>query len=194
MALLRNMGIFIFFLRMVYFSNSFIVNKYLFKRDIRLNYNRRYQITREDYIEKIRRLNSKNTSIQNSSILDDENMEVNKTDIENIPRIRINIHKNNILQALGIKFENENSSDESEEINGDFEYNEETNRRTYVEKEKSKSKNFEVIKKYNINFSDVGGYDNVKTELEQCVDILKNYNKYMKYNIVVFIFYCIIKL
>jgi cell division protease FtsH len=34
-----------------------------------------------------------------------------------------------------------------------------------------------------MNFSDVGGYENVKDELRQCVDILKNYQKYKQYNV-----------
>ena len=46
-----------------------------------------------------------------------------------------------------------------------------------------KSKNFEVIKNYNLKFNDIGGYQNVKNELDQCVDILKNYQKYAKYNV-----------
>jgi cell division protease FtsH len=46
-----------------------------------------------------------------------------------------------------------------------------------------KSDNFEVLNKFPIRFKDVGGYESVKDELMQCVDILKNYTKYSKYNI-----------
>ena len=49
--------------------------------------------------------------------------------------------------------------------------------------EETKSKNFEVIKNYKIKFQDIGGYQNIKNELSQCIDILKNYQKYMKYNV-----------
>jgi cell division protease FtsH len=34
-----------------------------------------------------------------------------------------------------------------------------------------------------VNFNDVGGYDQVKQELQQCVDILSHYEKYTKYNV-----------
>jgi len=50
-------------------------------------------------------------------------------------------------------------------------------------KESMKSANFRVIKNYNIKFSDVGGYENIKDELRQSVDILRNYHKYSKYNV-----------
>jgi cell division protease FtsH len=46
-----------------------------------------------------------------------------------------------------------------------------------------KSENFEVIESCEISFKDVGGYDYIKLELDQCIDILKNYTKYSKYNI-----------
>jgi cell division protease FtsH len=47
----------------------------------------------------------------------------------------------------------------------------------------AKSENFEVIKKSPINFADVGGYDSIKMELDQCVDLLKNHTKYSEYNV-----------
>jgi len=46
-----------------------------------------------------------------------------------------------------------------------------------------KSENFEVIKNPPYNFDDIGGYQNVKDELLQIIDILKNYEKYQKYNV-----------
>ena len=51
------------------------------------------------------------------------------------------------------------------------------------DKEKRKSKNFEVMMDYNTKFDDVGGYLNIKDELKQSVDILKNYEKYSNYNV-----------
>jgi ATP-dependent metalloprotease FtsH len=50
-------------------------------------------------------------------------------------------------------------------------------------KEKLKSKNFEVIKNYDVKFNDVGGYEKIKDELRQSVDLLRNYGKYAKYNV-----------
>ena len=45
------------------------------------------------------------------------------------------------------------------------------------------SKNFEVIKKYHLRFADIGGYEKIKEELLQCVDILTNYTKYARFNV-----------
>jgi len=142
---------------------------------------KRYPITRPSFIEEIKRLNSKNITIQNESILGVPNQFYNETDNdeENRPKIRVILNKSGFLRSLGIEVEN----DENNEPTGFFDEDEETGRRRYVETPNSKSKNFQVIKKFNILFKDVGGYENVKQELMQCVDILKNYKKYKKYNV-----------
>jgi len=46
-----------------------------------------------------------------------------------------------------------------------------------------KSDNFEVIFDTETNFSHVGGYDSIKRELYQCVDLLQNYTKYSRFNV-----------
>ena len=161
------------------FSSSFLLPLLRQQSVFQLGYNRRYQIMKPEYIEKIRRLNQRNNTPDTPNPVGEPS---NKTEIEYLPKIRINIHKNNFLEALGLALENDLDQD-NDEPQGDFEEDEDTNRRIYVEREKAKSKNFEIIRNYKMNFSNVGGYENVKTELEQCVDILKNYKKYMKYNV-----------
>jgi cell division protease FtsH len=48
---------------------------------------------------------------------------------------------------------------------------------------KRKSENFEVVTHFPVLFSDIGGYENIKAELYQCVDIMKNYTKYRNFNV-----------
>ena len=52
-----------------------------------------------------------------------------------------------------------------------------------VKKENKKSENFELVEKSDIVFNDVGGYDSVKDEMMQTIDILKNFEKYQNYSI-----------
>ena len=161
----------------------------------RTNFLKRYPLSRPHYENQLKKLNSKNETIQNNSILgldENEHEEDDDDDYEQEEptRMKLVLHNKSpigFLQSLGIKIENNdqynNYDDDSNDINGEFEEDETTGRRTYVERQNSKSKNFEVIKNFNLDFTDVGGYENVKKELEQCVDILKNYQKYAKYNV-----------
>lgn len=147
---------------------------------------KKYPLTRPDFMEKLKNLNSKNVTIQNNAILNNYNHTFNEEeeeendsyDDENRPTIRIILNKSNFLKSLGINVE-----DNEEKSDGYFDEDEETGRKRYYETTEKKSKNFEVIKNYNVFFKDVGGYENVKRELEQCVDILRNYQKYAKYNV-----------
>ena len=50
-------------------------------------------------------------------------------------------------------------------------------------KKVQKSEHFHVVQQVNTTFKDVGGYQLVKQELYQCVDILKNYQRYANFNV-----------
>ena len=52
-----------------------------------------------------------------------------------------------------------------------------------MDKKKEGSENFEVLREVPYSFDDVGGYDNIKKELTQCIDILTNFTKYSLYNV-----------
>ena len=55
--------------------------------------------------------------------------------------------------------------------------------RSFRNNKRKGSENFEVVNDSGITFKDVGGYHNVKKELDQCVDIISNYTKYAQYNV-----------
>lgn len=46
-----------------------------------------------------------------------------------------------------------------------------------------KSEHYEVVRNSGVRFNDIGGYESVKRELGQCVDILKNHTKYARFNV-----------
>jgi len=101
----------------------------------------------------------------------DEDNSTNST-APNKGTVRIFINKN--------VFSNNNNDDDDDEEERDM-----WGRpiRSTLPNRNKKSENFEVIKKSPYNFSSIGGYENIKEELGQCVDLLSNYTKYAAYNV-----------
>lgn len=109
-------------------------------------------------------------------------------------RVRIILNKNMFENlSLGQLFPPSNDNDDNDDNenpdNEEIKLDQYGNRiRTYGRNGKTtsgatRSENFEVIKKSPLSFNDIGGYDKIKLELNQCIDILTNYSKYTPYNV-----------
>ena len=164
--------------------------------NIRPLFNRfKYPLSRHYYENYIRRLNSKNISDQNEEILrgedfyhqEDDDLSVvnilfNETQGEN----ENNHTKHNPMSGFRVIISKnmftpyQKQYDGNDENNGNDDYDDDDNYRQIRNK---KSENFNIITKHSIKFADIGGYENVKNELLQCVDILTNYHKYANYSI-----------
>jgi len=146
---------------------------------------RNYPYSRSYYEQYLRRLNSKNISMQNQEITgtdEDGNENPFFDDLaelysnKNLSRppggFRIIIQQGLPPMGLGLKYNEPDEDGEHDKFYGS------NSRNT-----KKKSDNFEVIDKSPVTFKDIGGYDNIKQELSQCIDLLSNYTKYQGYNI-----------
>ena len=185
MAIIFFLGGFFFSNILVYYSyitrNYFFINKQLSSKLMLYSNRNTHPFSKKYYEEYRRRLNSKNITIQTDSILNEENeyyYYFNNNSSPNQPKYRIIIN-NNDLNGLGFQISNE------DEFESDFNqvHSRQNPYKVYASKENLKSKNFEVIKNYPIKFKDIGGYKNIKEELNQCVDILSNFQKYIQFNV-----------
>lgn len=186
----------ILFLSWIFINNSFHIYPPFFKcsRDFQKKPNvlfsdapnpnyRKYPFSQSYFEKYFKRLNSKNITEQTNAILDQDEFSYmpneNNTNIEDKPTIII------LNKGMFDPFFQE------EEVEDDFD-NYETyrkSRKTQGKSKKSKSKktaksdHFEIVEKSGISFQDVGGYDTIKLELDQCIDILKNSSKYARFNV-----------
>jgi len=170
--------------------------------------NKKYPLSIRHYENYMKRLNSKDPSIQQNTILghrdededvdEDEDLdgdifEKNLLDLfrnnterpmsnKNPRGVRIIINKGS-LNSIGSEFFNFNRQNQYHRDEGEDEDEDDDDGSNYFRNKHKKSENFEVVTKFPMRFKDVGGYDKIKDELRQCVDILSNYTKYSKYNV-----------
>jgi cell division protease FtsH len=172
----------------------------------------KYPVSKLYFEEQLKRLNSRNVTTQLNGILNKDNKpeydiedyepldykqykrdygldyepdyepDYNPSDEqdEDMQPLQIHLNRKNLLEAFGIKIE---SQPNDNEYDTGPEYENYGRPRSTNDNANAKSQNFEVIKKSSFKFKDVGGYHNVKDELNQCIDILKNYQNYLKYNV-----------
>lgn len=159
-----------------------------FRQPVHVLQMRNYPYSRSYYEHYVRRLNSKNITIQNQEILGTNENGTQNPFMDDLAELYLN---GNLTRAapsgvriiinpgvmmpgmnLGLKYNEPEEDDEHDKFYGS------NSRNT-----KKKSDNFEVITKSPFNFTDIGGYDNIKQELGQCIDILSNYTKYKGYNV-----------
>ena len=146
---------------------------------------RRYPLSRQHYQRYLKKMSDQN--LTNTLDTDEAHdmiqkiLQKNETSApgeQNYPQsgLRIIINKD-LIGAFGNG--DDNDGDDDEEPNyyrfGRFQAGKRNGRK--------ESENFEITTGSNIMFDDVGGYDNIKAELEQCIDIISNYTKYSKFNV-----------
>lgn len=138
-----------------------------------------YPYSRSYYEHYLRRLNSRNITLQNQEILGEDNNATQRPSFNDLDELYANKNVSRgfriVIQQGRIGFDPQDDDDDDDDRDKFYGSN---SRNT-----KKKSDNFEVVERSAFNFKDVGGYDNIKQELNQCIDILSNYTKYQGYNI-----------
>jgi cell division protease FtsH len=148
-------------------------------------FHRKYPLSRHGHERYIQRLYAKNmTNPQDDDDKAGEDMidkilkQANNTNaLPGSPGLRIIINKDLFGFPSNGRNGNDNDDDDDEDILSKL------RSRSFRQNQRKKSENFEVVKDSGITFDNVGGYYNVKKELDQCIDIISNYTKYAQYNV-----------
>lgn len=141
---------------------------------------RKYPISRYEREHFLKRLNSKNVTIQTNEIISGD---VDIDEYENLMMQAYQGRNKTRVSGIRIIIDNGGGGGVNNPFSQDDGFDDDDRRRGGSDDSEKKSENFEVITKSPVNFTNVGGYDNIKKELGQCIDMLKNYKKYAKYNV-----------
>lgn len=139
---------------------------------------RQYPLSRyyyEKYLERMAQQNNTRGASDEGEEMIQRILKRENISESNHPRLRIIINPG-MMQAMG---NNDDDDDDDENANRDIFGQFRAGRRS----NRKQSENFEIIQESGVTFNDVGGYQNIKEELNQCVDIISNYTKYAKFNV-----------
>jgi cell division protease FtsH len=184
-------------------NSSRYANNMLTRNITRFILPRTYPLSRSHHENYLRRLNSKNVTMQELQILNGGEFNFSENDIEDLtnhPFFKNIVGNGSDIRINGIRIFNTMDNDDNNDLIGPDSHEDDVadNIRRNIfgsfgssgfssrgERRNSakKSDNYEVIEESPITFADIGGYDKIKQELHQCVDILSNYTKYSRFNV-----------
>lgn len=156
-----------------------------FKKQSSLHMVRRFYPPSQNYHEEyLKRLNSKNLTINNEAMFENQyssNHNNDDFDMESfIERTKNNSTSQKEQSPGGIRIIlnpiMQRALDQDDDEDNFYNFRRKTNSR-------KQSENFQIIENPDTNFTNVGGYSTVKEELNQCIDMLTNYKKYQDYNV-----------
>jgi len=127
---------------------------------------KKYPLSQKYYEEALKRINKNKQYIEKNNFLNNNFSHENELDKEFDEFFFPKKNKNTQIRII---FNQQNRSFQ------DFD--------NFEKKQNQKSENFFVVSNTELNFSNIGGYDNIKSELYQCMDILTNHEKYSQYNV-----------
>ena len=138
---------------------------------------RRYPLSRyhyQRYLKKISEQNSTNTLDEADEMIQKvlQKNETSQVPYQNYPQTGLRIIINKDMFGA---FENDEDEEPDNYRFGRFQAGKRNTRK--------KSENFEISTGSKLMFDDIGGYANIKAELEQCIDMISNYTKYSKFNV-----------
>jgi len=163
-----------FFVYNIFLVNSFYTHIHKMIDPI-LFYKRNYGPFGKNYYENyLKTLNSKNNTIQTNAIIGKNEMELNELAYNYNDNITLRF-RNYTKQSFKKLYDDDKNAEYYDIYGNPVRYSSTS--------KKEKSENFEVIRNFNFSFADIGGYQNIKSELYQCIDILINYQKYIPFNV-----------